>query len=143
MASPHVAGVAALYLSGNTTATPAQVESAIEGGATPDKVTNPGTGSPNLLLYNLSGASPPPPPPPGGITLTANGYKVKGIHHVDLSWIGASGAADVFRNGGKVATAVNSPYTDNIGVKGGGVSYTYKVCNTGTTVCSSNVSVVF
>jgi subtilisin family serine protease len=144
MASPHVAGVAALYLSGNTTATPAQVESAIKGGATPNKVTNAGIGSPNLLLYNvLSGGSPPPPPPPVGFTLAAVGYKVRSLQKADLSWSGALGAVDVFRDGGKIATAVSGPYTDHINVKGGGVSYTYKVCNTGTTVCSNNASVSF
>lgn len=144
MASPHVAGVAALYLSGNTTATPAQVESAIEGGATPNKVTNAGTGSPNRLLYNvLSGGSLPPPPPPVGFTLAAVGYKVRSLQKADLSWSGAAGAVDVFRNGGRIATAVSGPYTDHINLKGGGVSYTYKVCNTGTTVCSNNASVSF
>jgi len=62
MASPHVAGVAALYLAANPGSTPASVASAITGGATASKVTSPGTGSPNLLLYSvLSGGSPPPP----------------------------------------------------------------------------------
>jgi subtilisin family serine protease len=51
MAAPHVAGAAALYLSANPGATPAQVGSAIVDGATPGVVTSPGTGSPNRLLY--------------------------------------------------------------------------------------------
>lgn len=50
MASPHVAGAAALYRAANPTHTPAQVNAAIIAGATPNKVTNPGVGSPNLLL---------------------------------------------------------------------------------------------
>ncbi|GAB2626414.1 hypothetical protein GCM10027168_67750 [Streptomyces capparidis] len=50
MASPHVAGVAALYLAAHPSATPAQVASAITSGAVTGKVTNPGTGSPNRLL---------------------------------------------------------------------------------------------
>jgi subtilisin family serine protease len=62
MASPHVAGVAALYLANNTTATPSQVTTAIINASTPNKVTSPGTGSPNRLLYSLFGSSPPPPP---------------------------------------------------------------------------------
>jgi serine protease len=70
MASPHVAGVAALYLAGNTTATPAQVTTAIINASTPNKVTSPGTGSPNRLLYSLFGSSPPPPPPPSVQTYT-------------------------------------------------------------------------
>ena len=51
MASPHVAGVAALYLQGNPSATPATVASALIANATTGKVTSPGTGSPNRLLF--------------------------------------------------------------------------------------------
>jgi len=50
MASPHVAGAAALYLSANPAATPEQVRSALVGAATPNKLTDIKTGSPNLLL---------------------------------------------------------------------------------------------
>ena len=53
MASPHVAGVAALYLQGNPSATPATVTNAIVSTATSNKVTSAGTGSPNKLLYSL------------------------------------------------------------------------------------------
>jgi subtilisin family serine protease len=52
MASPHVAGVAALYLAGHPSATPQEVRDAIVNGATDDKVGNPGTGSPNELLFS-------------------------------------------------------------------------------------------
>ncbi|WP_055701537.1 S8 family peptidase, partial [Streptomyces silaceus] len=50
MATPHVAGAAAIYLAGHTSATPAQVSSALVNGATPNVVTSPGSGSPNKLL---------------------------------------------------------------------------------------------
>ena len=60
MASPHVAGVAALYLANNPSATPAQVTTAIINNSTPNKVTSPGAGSPNRLLYSLFGTTPPP-----------------------------------------------------------------------------------
>ncbi len=60
MASPHVAGVAALYLAANPSATPAQVTTAIINASTPNKVTSAGTGSPNRLLYSLFGSTPPP-----------------------------------------------------------------------------------
>ncbi len=50
MATPHVAGAAAVYLAGHTSATPAQVATALTSGATTGKVTSPGTGSPNRLL---------------------------------------------------------------------------------------------
>ncbi|MEV8546359.1 S8 family serine peptidase [Streptomyces sp. NPDC051572] len=50
MATPHVAGAAAVYLSGHTSSTPAQVATALVNGATSGVVTSPGTGSPNKLL---------------------------------------------------------------------------------------------
>ncbi|MER6347454.1 S8 family peptidase [Streptomyces sp. NPDC001595] len=50
MATPHVAGAAAVYLANHTSATPAQVAAALVAGATTGKVTSPGTGSPNRLL---------------------------------------------------------------------------------------------
>ncbi|MEV6173618.1 S8 family peptidase [Streptomyces sp. NPDC051954] len=50
MATPHVAGAAAVYLAGHTSSTPAQVASALTGGATTGVVTSAGTGSPNRLL---------------------------------------------------------------------------------------------
>ena len=66
MATPHVTGTAALYLEANPSATPAQVASVLDPNATANKVTNPGAGSPNRLLYEgfLVPATPPPPPQP-------------------------------------------------------------------------------
>jgi subtilisin family serine protease len=55
MASPHVAGVAALYLQSNPGASPATVFSAVIANATTGKVTSAGAGSPNLLLYSRFG----------------------------------------------------------------------------------------
>jgi aqualysin 1 len=57
MATPHVAGAVALYLERNPGATPQQVRDALVNNGTPDKVTSPGTGSPNVLLY--TGFIPP------------------------------------------------------------------------------------
>jgi subtilisin family serine protease len=62
MASPHVAGVAALFLETNPGATPAAVTAAILNSATVNHVSNPGTGSPNLLLDSLLTAGPTPTP---------------------------------------------------------------------------------
>ena len=78
MASPHVAGVAALYLGAHPDATPKAVRDALVAAATPNLVVNPGAGSPNLLLYAgfLVMQSPTPPSvtvvtPNGGERLTA------------------------------------------------------------------------
>ncbi|MEV4949721.1 S8 family peptidase [Streptomyces sp. NPDC053755] len=53
MAAPHTAGVAALYLSGHPTATPAQVRDALVANATSGKVQDARTGSPNKLLHSV------------------------------------------------------------------------------------------
>ena len=64
MATPHVAGVAALYLQANPSAQPAAVATALTGLATANVVGNPGSGSPNRLLYAPTSFSEPPPAPP-------------------------------------------------------------------------------
>ncbi len=53
MATPHVTGVAALYLEAHAGSTPAQVAAAIRAAATANVVKSAGRGSPNLLLYSL------------------------------------------------------------------------------------------
>ena len=95
MASPHVAGVAALYLASNNNATPAQVTSAIITGATSGKVSNAGTGSPNLLLYNLIAGPPPTPTVPADPTLlTSNNVTSSSV---DLAWVDNSSNETGFR----------------------------------------------
>lgn len=51
MATPHVAGAAALYLAGNPNASPATVRNALVNGGTTNVVTNAGRKSPNVFLY--------------------------------------------------------------------------------------------
>ncbi len=51
MAAPHVAGVVALYLQTNRSASPATVRSALVGTSTVGLVSNPGEQSPNRLLF--------------------------------------------------------------------------------------------
>jgi subtilisin family serine protease len=51
MASPHVAGVAAQYLQGNPTASPATVRNALVANSTANVVTSAGRRSPNRLLF--------------------------------------------------------------------------------------------
>ena len=53
MASPHVAGVAALYKQFSPGASATTTRNAIVNGSTTNHVTNAGTGSPNRLLYSL------------------------------------------------------------------------------------------
>ncbi|MFJ8577709.1 S8 family peptidase [Micromonospora sp. NPDC093277] len=51
MATPHVAGAAAVVLGANPSYTPAQVKSYLTSNATSGVVTSPGSGSPNRLLF--------------------------------------------------------------------------------------------
>ena len=78
MASPHVAGVAALYLQGDTQASPATVTSAIVNGAVTGKVTSAGTGSPNRLLNTAfivggGGGTTPNQAPTASFTVSCTG----------------------------------------------------------------------
>jgi subtilisin family serine protease len=66
MASPHVAGTAALYLETHPTAVPADVGQALAAAATAGQITKIGTGSPNLLLFTGDPAAPQPTEPGGG-----------------------------------------------------------------------------
>jgi len=75
------------------------------------------------------------------ITLTAVGYKVKGLMKADLSWSGAASInVDVYRNGSVVTTTANDGvHTDNINQRGGG-TFTYKICEAGGISACSNES---
>jgi subtilisin family serine protease len=91
MATPHVAGVAALYLATNTTATPAAVASALISNSTSGVVRNPGSGSPNRLLYSIFGGTPPPPPPPPP---TGQLFLNPGFESGNVSWTTTAGVID-------------------------------------------------
>jgi subtilisin family serine protease len=60
MASPHVAGVAALYLATNPSASPATVAQNIVNSATTGTITNMDAASPNKLVYSWFNGTPPP-----------------------------------------------------------------------------------
>lgn len=72
MASPHVAGAAALYRAANPGDTPGQVKAALLAGATVNKITNPGAGSPNRLLniQFIGGGGGGNQPPTADFTVT-------------------------------------------------------------------------
>jgi subtilisin family serine protease len=108
MASPHVAGAAALYLSSNTTASPQAVRDTLVNSATLNKVISPGTGSPNRLLFTASGGTapppPPPPPPPPGTNVIVN----PGFENGTTGWIQTS-------SGGYPLISTSKPRTGSFG----------------------------
>ena len=226
MASPHAAGVAALYLEANPLAMPSAVRNAIYDATTKGVVTSSSTANNHLLFsafigggggggtaptanFSASPTSGTAPlmvdftdestglptssswdfgdggtstaknpshtyqaagtytvtltatnangfdtktgsitvsaPPTGGISLSVLAYKVKGVQHADLTWSGATSTnVDIHRNGAPLTTTTNDGFhTDVIGSRGGG-SYTYEVCEAGTTtICSPEVTVSF
>jgi PKD repeat protein len=231
MATPHVVGAVALYLTAEGQKTPSEVAAALRSNATPNTITlhsaSQNNGTPNYFLYTASfgagggGTNNPPTAaftyscsdltcnfnggsstdsdgtiasyswnfgdgssgsgatanhtygssgsrtvtltvtddggatgstsqsvtvtaPSSGITLSALGRKVKGVKNVDLTWSGAnSGSVDVFRNNALVTTTANDgTHTDAITTKGGG-SFTYRICEAGTSTCSNNATVTF
>lgn len=94
MAAPHVAGAAALWLQIDPDATPAQIAQRMLSVATPDKVTNPGSESPNLLLYARSTFDTPAPTAPSVPTSLS---AVGGVGQASLTWSAPSqnGGADI------------------------------------------------
>jgi hypothetical protein len=77
-------------------------------------------------------------PPAPDITLSANGYKVKGVQYIALQW-DTPDSVDVYRNGAYQATVSGGNYEDATGSKGGG-SYQHQVCLAGSTADCSNVT---
>jgi hypothetical protein len=94
MASPHVAGAAALLLDETPSLSATGVASALTNNATTGRLSGIGTGSPNRLLYTLTtGAPPPPPPPPPGGTVYSENFDDGSAQ----GWNKSSGSTDLWR----------------------------------------------
>ncbi len=77
------------------------------------------------------------------LTLEATGYKVRGTLNVDLLWSGSTANVDIIRDGDFIQMNVLGDTCTDANVGQGGGSFTYQVCETGTSVCSSQVVVTF
>ena len=223
MASPHAAGVAALYLQAYPAATPQQLRDALFDATSKGIVANSKTVN-NHLLYSLFDSGTPANEPPtadftfstagltaifsdtsedsdgniasriwnfgdggtstlldpshtysaagtygvtltvsdddgatsqvsknvsvsdptAGIPLTVTPRTAGTVFYADLRWSGASGAkVDVYRDGSIIiSTANDGVYSNKIG-KAPAPSYTYMVCEAGTSTCSKTVTVTF
>ena len=154
MATPAVAGVAALVWSNNPTCTGTEIREALKataedsGAAGKDVYFGYGivkaADADAYIKANGCGGGDPVDPPTADIELTANGFLTRrGAKRVDLSWSGNTTNVDIYRNGSAVATDVSgSTYRDKLRKKDSG-TFTYEVCDTGTTNCSDSQSVNF
>jgi subtilisin family serine protease len=77
------------------------------------------------------------------ITIEAYTYIIDPtLHGTDLYWSGAVGASvDIFRNQAKIGTAENNGYYADWIWFPSGTTYTYKVCQAASTICSPTITV--
>jgi len=132
MASPHVAGVAALYLQGDPSASPTTVRNAIVNSGTTGKVTSPGSGSPNVLLYSLFGGGGDPPPnaaPVANFTFSCSGLTCtftdtstddEGSSNLTRSWNFGDGSSSSTATNPSRTYAVAGTYTVTLTVTDAG-----------------------
>lgn len=140
MASPHVAGVAALVWSANPAATAQQVRAALTSSAldlgTAGLDNNFGHGlvrAADAVLALSAGFAPAAT----NLTVTV-GPPASGRARFDLAWTGGATTIDILRDGVRVASAVSNTgaFSRFAQVRSPGAS-TYKVCNAGTTNCAA------
>ena len=145
MATPHVAGAIAILLGTRPAATPVQVALALAQSATPGKVADPGTGSPNKLLYSYT--TPPDTVLPtvnltaptanttlkGNVTLAANATDNVRMAHVTFF--------SNFAGGTQIGTAdATSPYTiswNSLAIPNGRYTFTAKATDSAGNVKTS------
>jgi serine protease len=160
MASPHVAGVAALVWSHHPACTNQEIRDVLA--ATAEDLGSSGRNNEfgwglvrareatDYISANGCAGDDNGGGDNGGgddgdadsIDLNVTGYKVQGRHRADLSWSGAeSSLIDVLRNGGLEATVSNTgawTWTSDIR---GGACHTFQVCEAGSSSCSNEVAV--
>ncbi|SCL23069.1 Serine protease, subtilisin family [Micromonospora nigra] len=147
MASPHAAGAAALVLSANPSWTPQQVRDSLVNNATSNVVTNPGSGSPNKLLYVVNGSTPPPTndfsvsvsptsgsvAPGGSATATVSTATTNGsAQSVSLSASGLPSGATASFSPATVTSGGSSTLTINTSASTPAGTYTVTVSGTAT-----------
>jgi serine protease len=83
-------------------------------------------------------------PPPPTIVLSVIGRTDATKQYMTLTWTGATGATvNVYRNGPLLTNTANDGLYTNSRAFLGAASYTYKVCQAGSSICSNAATVVF
>lgn len=91
MASPHIAGAAAVLLSRNPALTPAQVNDSLISSATTGVITNPSAGTPNRLLFLPATSTtvtpaPAPAPAPAAPSAPTSVSATAKVESAGLTW---------------------------------------------------------
>jgi PKD repeat protein len=103
-----------------------------------------GAGVPSIARIVKVGTATEPPPPPSSISLAVSGRQDATTQYMTLTWTGGRGAmVDVYRNGPLIKTTENDGRYINSRTFQGAATYTYKVCEAGTTTCSKEATVEF
>jgi serine protease len=155
MATPHVAGVAALIWSANPSWTNQQIRDALAvtaedlGSAGRDTSYGWGLIRAKAALDELQGGGTEPPPPgdTAPSNLSASAIKSKGTTTgVALSWTkGSASQVDVWRDSSKIAAGISNTgsYTDNTALPKRSKA-TFKVCiKDSASSCSNSVTVTY
>ncbi len=124
MASPHVAGIAALALAANGTASPASVTDFLLANATSGVVGNAGSGSPNRLAYSMAAGAPATPTPASFAVSALTGKGVKS----GRDWAATATVTVKVHDGKSFTTAVSGATVNGSFSPGGSAS-----CITGST----------
>ena len=152
MATPAVAGVAALVWSNNPDCNGTEIREALKATAQDQGAS----GRDDYFGYGIvkaadahaylqtngcegGGVTPPPPPPPSG-DIVLSGSRSSGGRVADLTWTGGSTAnVDVYVNGSFNNTTTNDgAISFNVNKR---TTYTFTVCEEGsTTACSNDVT---
>ena len=138
MASPHVAGAAAIYLSLHPGSSPATVTSDMRGSASANKLTGLVGTTPNLLLHTHFGAAnpdpdPDPDPPPASVSIA------KACSNFSCTFNATDGFASYNWSFGDGASGTGDTITHGYPQKGGSYTVTLTVPNgSATTTVSCN-----
>nr|WP_105213078.1 S8 family serine peptidase [Pseudoalteromonas sp. T1lg22] len=154
MATPAVSGIAALVWSNHPECTGTDIRNALkataddQGAAGKDVyfgygIVKAADADAYLTANGCGGDGGNGGNPGADVTLDASGYKTRGDAYVDLSWAGAATSmVDIYRNGQLITTTANdNAHTDSLGKVAG--SFGYQVCEQGSSVCSTTVTVNF
>ncbi len=145
MATPTVAGAAALVWSNHPTCTGEEIRAALKASAQDigpaGRDVDFGYGIAKAKdasdYLTANGCNGGPVDPPGG-DATLSGSRSKGNRQANLSWSGLNGAnVDVYANGSASSTANDGSASYTVTK---GVSVTFKVCESGTTTCTNEIT---